>query len=114
VIRRLVEVLADASYYARRATAYVQGIGLTEFTADVTRREAVCFCPVVVGEACDGASKELTPLPTDIPWPQIKEMRNILVHEYWQIDDRTVYNVARYEAPKLADQLDEIRKKLEA
>jgi len=40
-------------------------------------------------------------------------MRNILVHEYWQIHDVTVYNVARHEAPRLADQLDEIRKKLQ-
>jgi uncharacterized protein YutE (UPF0331/DUF86 family) len=41
-------------------------------------------------------------------------MRNILVHEYWQIHDVIVYNVARHEASRLADQLDEIRTKLEA
>jgi uncharacterized protein with HEPN domain len=113
VIRRLVELLADAIYYARQATAYVEGIELTEFVTDVMRREAVCFCLVVIGEACDGVSKELTPLPPHIPWPHIKEMRNILVHEYWQIDYVTVYNVARYEASTLADDLDEIRNQLQ-
>jgi len=113
VIRRLIEYLADASYYARRAAGCVAGIEVTEFVADTMRREAVCFCLTAVGEACDRASKELTPLPPHIPWPQIKEMRNILVHEYWQIHDVTVYNVARHEAPRLADQLDEIRKKLQ-
>jgi uncharacterized protein with HEPN domain len=86
---------------------------LTEFVTDAMRREAVCFCLVVVGEACDRVSKELTPLPPDIAWPQIKEMRNILVHEYWQIHDVTVYNVARHDAPILADQLDEIRSQLQ-
>jgi uncharacterized protein with HEPN domain len=113
VIRRLVEYLADASYYARRAAAYVEGIELTEFVADAMRREAVCFCLVVIGEACDDASKELMPLPPQIPWPHIKEMRNILVHEYWQIDYVTVYNVALHEASTLADDLDEIRKQLQ-
>jgi uncharacterized protein with HEPN domain len=113
VIRRLVEYLADASYYARQASAYVEGLELTEFVADVMRREAVCFCLVVVGEACDGAAKELAPLPPHIPWPHIKEMRNILVHEYWQIDYITVYNVARRDAPTLADDLDEIRNQLQ-
>ena len=43
MIRKLVELLADASYYARRAAAYVEGIDLMEFSADVLRREAVCF-----------------------------------------------------------------------
>ena len=114
MIRNLVELLADASHYGRRAQAYVRGIELADFVADTMRREAVCFCLTVVGEACDRVSKELTPLPPDIPWPQIKEMRNILVHEYWQIHDVTVYNVARHDAPKLADQLDEIRIRLEA
>lgn len=113
MIRRLVEYLADASHYARRAADYVNAIELADLTADALRRDAVCFCLTVVGEACDHASKELTPLPPHIPWPRIKGMRNVLVHEYWQIDDVTLYNVARYEAPKLADQLDEIRKNLE-
>jgi uncharacterized protein with HEPN domain len=114
VIRRLLELLADASDYARRAATYVEGIELADFTADVMRREAVCFCLAVVGEACDRASKELTPLPPDIPWPQIKAMRNILVHEYWQIHDVIIYNVAREAAPRLADQLDALRLKLGA
>ena len=109
MIRRLVELLADASYYARRAAAYVESIELTEFVTDEMRQEAVCFCLVVVGEACDGVAKELTPLPPHVPWPHIKAMRDILIHEYWQIHYVTVYNVARHEASTLADDLDEIR-----
>jgi uncharacterized protein with HEPN domain len=112
VIRRLIEYLNDASYYARQAAAYVQVIELTEFVTDAMRREAVCFCLVMTGEACDGASKELTPLPSHIPWSHIKAMRNMFVHEYWQIDYVTVYNVARYEARTLTDDLDEIRNQL--
>ena len=33
-------------------------------------------------------------------------MRNLLVHEYWQIDDEIIYNVARHEAEPLAVRLD--------
>jgi uncharacterized protein with HEPN domain len=113
VIRPLVELLADASAHARRAAAHVEDIEFAAFAADTMRRQAVCFCLVVVGEACDGASKELHPLPSDIPWREIKAMRNILVHEYWQIQDAIVYNVARHEASRLADRLDEVVKRLE-
>jgi len=41
-------------------------------------------------------------------------MRNFIVHVYWDIEDEIVYGVARSEALVLADQLDELRAKLEA
>jgi len=82
VIRRLVELLADASYYARRAEAYIADIEFAEFAGDAMRREAVCFCLGAVGETCDRASKEFVEPPPNIPWPQIKSMRNMLFHEY--------------------------------
>jgi uncharacterized protein with HEPN domain len=84
-----------------------------QFAADAIRREAVCFCLIVVGEACDRVLKEFQTVPPDIPWADIKAMRNVLVHEYWQIDDVIVYNVARNEAPRLAEQLDALVKQLE-
>ncbi len=39
-------------------------------------------------------------------------MRNILVHEYWQIDETIIYNSARNEAELLADILDRLIKEL--
>jgi uncharacterized protein with HEPN domain len=105
-MRLVVQRLADARDYARRAAGYVDGIGLTAFTADTVRREAVCFCLMIVGEACVEAAKQLQKLPSDIPWAAIKGMRNVLVHEYWQIDDTIIYNTARDDAEPLATQLD--------
>jgi uncharacterized protein with HEPN domain len=113
VTRLLAELLADASYYARRAGTYVEDIDFVEFAANAMRREAVCFCLIVVGEACDRILKELQSAPPEVPWSDIKAMRNVLVHEYWQIDDLIVYNVARNDAPLLADTVDDFAKHLE-
>jgi uncharacterized protein with HEPN domain len=46
-----------------------------------------------------------------IPWGEIKGMRNILIHEYWQIDPAIVYDVARNEAELLASLLQDVIKK---
>lgn len=113
MIRHLIELFADASYYARRAGGYVEDIDFGEFAANAMRREAVCFCLIVVGEACDRILKESQSVPPEIAWSDIKAMRNVIVHEYWQIDDVIVYNVARNDAPLLADMLDEFAKRLE-
>ncbi len=107
-MRSLIDLLADARDHARRAADYVGGVSPAEFTADAMRREAVCFCLLVVGEACNEAAKQLQKRPPEIPWGEIKGMRNILIHEYWQIDPSIVYDVARNEAELLANRLEEL------
>jgi len=39
-------------------------------------------------------------------------MRNILVHEYWHIDEEIVYNAARNDAGILAASLDRLLKEM--
>jgi uncharacterized protein with HEPN domain len=107
-MRSIAAFLADARDYARRAADYVRDVDQAVFASDGLMKDAVCFCLLIVGEACGEASKGPRQLPDDIPWAQIKGMRNILVHEFWQIDDVIVYNVARNEARPLADHLDRL------
>lgn len=92
------ELLADAREYARRAARFAQDVDYAAFVADEMRMAAICFCIVVMGEAFNQLSERSAKLPAEIPVPQIKGMRNILVHSYWLIDDRIVYNVARIRA----------------
>ena len=105
-MRAVTARLSDAREYAQRAASYVQDIEEIAFASDMMRKEAVCFCLLIVGEACIEAAKELVILPAGIPWTEIKGMRNILVHEYWQLDEAIIYKVAHDEAGPLADQLD--------
>ena len=72
----------------------------------------MCFCLVKVGGACGQAAKQMLMLPPEIPWVAIKAMRNILVHEFWQIDLATIYNIAHDDAVLLADNLDSLIKQL--
>ena len=107
-MRSVAELLADARDHARRATRHVGDLSSADFAADAMRCEAVCFCLVVVGEACDAAARQSQNLPPGIPWREIKGMRNILIHEYWNIDPSIVYHVARNEAEPLAKQLEQL------
>jgi uncharacterized protein with HEPN domain len=107
-MRDVADLLADARDHARKAAGYVAGIDVPTFAADAMRREAVCFCLLVIGEACRQISIARKNLPTEIPWAEINGMRNILVHEYWQVDESIIYNVARNEAEPLADHFDRL------
>jgi uncharacterized protein with HEPN domain len=105
---RVREFLGDARDFARKAAQFVDGVDYASFAKDEIRKSAVCFCIVVVAEACNLVSQQLGDLPSDIPWERIRAMRNILVHTYWLIDDAIVFEVARDHAPVLADQLDRL------
>jgi uncharacterized protein with HEPN domain len=41
---------------------------------------------VVVCEAASQLPAEIQALAPEIAWPDIRNMRNIIVHSYWQID----------------------------
>ena len=112
-MRSITARLTDAKNYARAAAGYVKGIGLAQFSGDSLRQHAVCFCLVVVGEACMEVSRGLSERAPEIPWAAIEGMRNILVHEYWQIDEEIVYNVARDDAEVLAAWLDRLLEEIQ-
>ena len=107
-MRSIIARLIDARDYARAAAGYVNGVELAEFSANALRQHAVCFCLIVVGEACIEVSNGLSERAPEIPWAEIEGMRNILVHEYWQIDGEIVYNMARDDAEVLAVWLDRL------
>ena len=92
-MRSIVELLIDTRDYARRASEYVQDGGYSAFAADPLRQDDL----VVAGEACGQAARQMLMLPPEIPWVAIKAMRNILVHEFWQIDLAIVYNIAHHD-----------------
>ncbi len=103
-----ITLLADARDYARRAARFAEGFEYASFAADEMRKAAVCFCIVIIAEACNQIGLQHVVLPDDIPWARIKGMRNILVHSYWLTDDSIVYKVARDDVPVLADRLDRL------
>ena len=64
-------------------------------------------------EAGFGAARALTPSfrkkHSEIPWKKIVGMRNIIMHDYFQIDQKIVWSVVVTELPKLKASIQKIR-----
>lgn len=57
----------------------------------------------VIGEAANHLPPKITDAHPEIPWPDIVEMRNILVHEYFAVDtDLVVQTLDKDLAPLAA------------
>lgn len=59
----------------------------------------------IIGEAASHLPAGITDAHPEIPWPQIRGLRNILVHQYFGVDVATVRDVIETHLPPLAEAL---------
>ena len=71
-----------------------RGHDATTFSSDRKARDAVLWNLTVLGEAVRGIPEEVPAANTHIPWAKMRGMRNLLVHEYFGIDDQIVWTTA--------------------
>jgi uncharacterized protein with HEPN domain len=101
--------LVDA---CRDIAVFVRGIEEDAFYRDRLLTAAVCFKFAVLGEATWRLSDELHDRFPDIPWRDIRNMRNRVVHSYDNIDLVEVWRTSTIDVPVLLEQLGQIQAKL--
>lgn len=71
------------------------------FDNDPVYRNAVSLCILQIGELVGILSDEFKAEHTDIPWAQIKKMRNIVAHRYGTVDATITWDVMTEDIPEL-------------
>lgn len=92
--------------------AAIRGHDATTFSADRIARDAVLWNLTVLGEAVRGVPDDVQVANTDIPWAKMRGMRNLLVHEYFGIDDHIVWTTATSNVLPLAAPLRRVLERL--
>lgn len=75
-----------------------------EYEAFVTDRktvDAVIRNLIVIGEAASHVPDEVVSTHTDIPWRDMRDMRNFVVHEYFGVSDRILWDTVQSNLPPL-------------
>jgi uncharacterized protein with HEPN domain len=96
--------IADAGHAIR---SYVSGLSFDDFIRDRMRQSAVIREFEVIGEAVGRLPDNLKALHPDIPWREIKDFRNLLIHGYFGVDLWIVWNTIEQELPALLAAVDE-------
>ena len=102
----------DAAYLwdmleaAREVRDMVADRESTEFLADRILLRATERSIEIIGEAAKRVSPAFTDSHPEIPWRNIIGQRNILAHEYGQIDHELLYNTVVDDIPALIEQLE--------
>ena len=96
-IDRLRDIISSASLVER----YTEGLDLEAFSRGNEQRDAALFRLVVVCEAATHLPVDIQALAPEIPWANIRGMRNYIVHSYWQIDFGIVLRTIRNDLGQL-------------
>lgn len=72
---------------------YVKGIQFVDFVADRMRVAATIREFEIIGEAVGKLSTDTKAQQPHLPWQDIKDFRNLLIHEYFGVDLQIIWNV---------------------
>jgi uncharacterized protein with HEPN domain len=101
-----LERLQDACDFARHAKNNAGGLEADMLAEARQPQHAALFDLVIIGEALNKVSTEVQKAAPAVPWRQIIDMRNIIVHSYWLIDLEIIADV-------IEDRLDPLIAELE-
>src|SRR5215210_1623120 len=81
--------------------SYIEEVEFEQFNADRMRRDAVVRNIEVIGEAINKLPKDFVIANTEVEWHKAIAMRNRLIHEYFGIDYKIVWNTIKKVLPAL-------------
>ena len=98
---RDLHALFDIVYSAELVTEYVKGVSEEDSSVDELLQDAVIRRLSIIGEASGRISEAERNKLSDIAWPQIRGLRNRLVHEYDDVSLNVVWAIAQTEMADL-------------
>lgn len=97
--------LWDILEAAEKVQHFLKNKTFEDFLEDDMLRAAVERNLEIIGEAARRLSEDLKQEHPEIPWRKIIALRNVLIHEYDDIDYKEIWEVASFHVPRLIDQI---------
>ena len=62
----------------------------------------------IIGEAAKNVSSDLKEKHADVPWKKLSGLRDILIHQYFDVDLDTTWEIVIRDLPKLKKEIEKI------
>jgi uncharacterized protein with HEPN domain len=98
--------LLDVAEAARLAVAFCQGLDKAGFLEDRKTQSAVLHQLAVMGEAVKRMSQGFKEAHPQMPWRLVAGMRDVVIHEYNDVDLDEVWRVVEKDLPELIQLLE--------
>jgi len=98
--------LEDILVAEKAVQRFTAGVSREAFIANEEKYEAVNRKFEIIGEAAGRLSPEARKMFPEIPWKLVTAMRNILIHDYADVDLDIVWDTAARDLPPLVARLE--------
>lgn len=99
-------LLLDMLQAARQILEYTNGLQEPDFLSSRRDQDAVLLQFTVLGETAKRVSVEFQSTHSEIPWRKIIGFRNVVVHDYFQVDFHRAWKIASRDIPALINTLE--------
>ena len=110
--QRVEDYLGHIAEAIQRATSYVQPLpDRHALEQNPQVQDAVVRNIEIIGEAVNHinrAAPEFITQHPELPWQQMRDMRNIVIHAYFAVDLEIVWKTVKEDLPKLRQQVDHL------
>lgn len=93
--------LADIQESCEKVLRFTKGMTRKDFVHDDLHFDAVLRNLEIIGEAVKNISEETRQKYPNVKWRKIAGFRDIVAHEYFGVNDETVWDIVQHEVPAL-------------
>jgi uncharacterized protein with HEPN domain len=88
--------------------AFTRGMDYETFKSDDKSIRAVEMNFIIIGEAATQIPEEIEEEYSSIPWGLMRAMRNRIVHIYFQVDEKLMWDTVQNDLPPLIPELEKL------
>ena len=87
---------------------FTAGMDFESFKEDDKSIRAVEMNFIIIGEAANQIPEEIEDKYTTIPWTLMRAMRNRIVHVYFKVDEKLMWDTIQTDLPPLIPELEKL------
>jgi len=106
--RNWLERIEDILACARNVLSFTEGMTFEAFETDPKTVRAVAFELTTMGEAARAIPPDVQKSYPQIPWDKMQAIRNVIVHEYFRIDEEILWKTSQEDIQPLIPILEDI------
>ena len=107
-LNRDLTYLGDVLDSIQRIESYTVGVSKESFLENFMMQDALMRQIKIIGEASNGISNDFQEQHENLPWSQMRAIRNKIVHDYRGINLHVIWETVQNDLPALKKQVQNI------
>ena len=106
--RRIEAYLYDILENANDIIEFTESLDYEKFVSDKKTKNAVIRSLEIIGEASRYIDDEFRENHPNVPWREMVGLRNILIHQYFNVDTILLWKIINNDVPHMKNEIEKV------